>query len=241
MTHRLRNVVVAIGLAVVAMTITLMYVTNYRKSVQQSEAQVQVYVASHDIPAGTAGADLVSGHAFRVTQARKTAVVQGAITDPDQIKTLILATPLFADEQVTLRHFTDVAAQGIRAHLKRTMRAVEVPGDANQLLSGTLQVGDHVDLVANLHPNAVTGGDVNATRIVLRDLSVLVAPGQPAVTPVSGNQQSVILAVTEQQAVRLFFVMKNGDWTLELRPVINAKNGPNSVETVTTLLNGGIR
>jgi hypothetical protein len=51
----------------------------------------------------------------------------------------------------------------------------------------------------------------------------------------------VILAVTEQQAVRLFFVMKNGDWTLELRPVINAKNGPNSVETVTTILNGGIR
>ena len=57
---------------------------------------------------------------------------------------------MYAGEQVTLRRFSDVAAQGIRSQLKGTLRAVQIAGDPNQLLAGTLKAGDHVDLVANL-------------------------------------------------------------------------------------------
>jgi Flp pilus assembly protein CpaB len=240
MTYRIRNLVVAIGLALVAMLVTLLYVTNYKRSVQHNNASVQVYVAAHDSPAGVAGTDLVKQHDLKVETVQRRDVVPGAISTPDQIDNLVLATPIFAGEQVTMRRFTDVAAQGIRAQLKGTMRAVQVSGDPNQLLSGTLHAGDHVDLVANLRLAANSA--VNATRIVLRDLTVLTGPQDSTVAKVSpGGTTSVILAVTDTQVQRLFFVLKNADWTLELRPVVDASDSSERIETLDSILKEGVR
>ena len=49
MTYRLRNIGIAIALAVVAALLTTFYVTNYKRSVQHGESKVTVYVASRDI------------------------------------------------------------------------------------------------------------------------------------------------------------------------------------------------
>src|SRR5919205_935712 len=99
MTYRIRNVAVAIGLALVAMLLTLFYVVNYRRSVQHGQATVQVYVAAHNIAAGTAGSDIAHGHALRVTSIPRRSVVPGAISDPNQVDSLVLNQPLYAGEQ----------------------------------------------------------------------------------------------------------------------------------------------
>ena len=70
----------------------------------------------------------------------------------------MVAQALYAGDQVTVKRFSDLHAEGIRGELKGTMRAVQVPGDANQLLAGTLQAGDHVDLVANLKNDPAFSG-----------------------------------------------------------------------------------
>ena len=145
MTYRIRNILIAVGLALLAMLLTLFYVTNYKRSVQHSTTGVQIYVAVRDLTAGTAGADIVKQHDLRVETVQQRDVVPGAISSPAQVSGLVLAAPVFAGEQVTLRRFSDVAAQGIRSQLKGTLRAVQVAGDANQLLAGTLATGDHVD------------------------------------------------------------------------------------------------
>ncbi|HKI92997.1 MAG TPA: Flp pilus assembly protein CpaB [Gaiellaceae bacterium] len=240
MTYRIRNIVIAVGLALVAMLITLLYVTNYKRSVQHDASSVQVYVAAHDIAGGVAGAELIKQKDFRPESVTRRDVVPGAISNPAQIQNLVLSGPLYAGEQVTLRRFTDAAAEGIRAQLKGTMRAVQVAGDPNQLLAGTLRAGDHVDLVANLRvdPNKAT----NATRIVLRDLTVLSGPGESATAKVTSNgATSVILAVTDTQVQRLFYVLRNADWTLELRPVVDAADSPERVETLTSVMTEGVR
>ena len=238
MTYRLRNIFIAVGLALVAMMLTLFYVTNYKRSVQKDASSVQVYVAAHDIQAGVTGADLVKQHALKVETVRRSDVVPGTISDPEQIGSLVLTTPLYAGEQVTLRRFSDVAAQGIRSQLKGTMRAVEISGDPYQLLAGTLQSGDHVDIVANLRVS--NGSSDAATRIVLRDLTVLTGPGdQTKLSSAQGSTQSVILAVSDTQIQRLFFVMRNADWTLELRPVVNAADSHERIDTLETILKEG--
>ena len=236
MTYRIRNILIAVGLALVAMMLTLFYVTNYKRSVQKGASSVQVYVAAKDITAGTTGADLIKHKAFRIETVQRKDVVPGAVSSPDQVSSLVLSTPMFAGEQVTLRRFSDVAAQGIRSQLKGTMRAVEVAGDPNQLLTGTLAPGDHVDLVANLH----IGGDstTSADRIVLRDLVVLSIPDQSSKTTTQ-NSQSAILAVTDTQVQRLFYVLKNADWTLELRPVVDAADSHERIDTLNTVLREG--
>ena len=153
MTYRIRNVVLAIGLALLAMLLTIFYVTNYKRSVQQGASNARVWVASHDVAAGVAGSDLLKQNAFHATQVPRRDVVPGAISDPEQVRSLVLSAPLYAGEQVTLRRFSDVAAEGVRAQLSGPMRAVQVSGTADQMLAGTLRAGDHVDLVANLRLN----------------------------------------------------------------------------------------
>ena len=59
MTYRIRNIAVAVGLALVAALLTTFYVANYKRHVQQSESTVEVFVAKRDIPQGTPGAELI--------------------------------------------------------------------------------------------------------------------------------------------------------------------------------------
>ena len=239
MTYRIRNVAIAIGLALVAMLLTLFYVVNYRRSVQHSQATVQVYVAARNLPAGTPGTAIVHGTALKATSVPRHSVVPGAISDPNQVASLVLTQPIYAGEQVTLRRFSDVHSEGIVGQIKGTTRAIQVPGDGNQLLAGTLKVGDHVDLVANLSTDVGSG---HVVRIVLRDLLVLQPAGVQPLNPGAQASSSVILAVTDTQVQRLYFVMKNADWTLELRPAVNAVDSPERLDTLQSVLtSGGLR
>ncbi|MBA3348106.1 MAG: hypothetical protein H0T13_06060, partial [Actinobacteria bacterium] len=52
---------------------------------------------------------------------------------------------------------------------------------------------------------------------------------------------SVLLAVTDTQVQKLFHVMKHGDWSLQLRPPLNANDSPESVAWVSTILADGLR
>jgi len=238
MTHRTRNIALAIGLALAAMLLTLLYVVNYKRSVQNGQATAQVYVAAHDIPAGTAGSSLGGRGQLREIDVPKRTVVPGAISSPSQIANLVLTDPLYAGDQVTIHRFAALRTEGIRGQLRGTERAIQVPGDPNQLLAGTLQAGDHVDVVANLHNDP--SSQAPATEIVLRDVTVLQAPSSSSTdTTDPGSQLSAILEVSDTQVERLFYVLQNADWTLELRPVIGAKNGQPRVETPATVLAEG--
>ncbi len=241
MTYRVRNLVIAVGLALVAMLLTLLYVTNYKRSVQHAGTSVRVYVAARDIPAGTAGADVVSQHYLRAENVQRRDVVPGAMSGPGQIQSLVLSDPLYAGEQVTTRRFTNVTEQGIAGALKGTERAVQVAGDSNQLLAGTLQAGDHVDLVANIHATGTMQSD--ATRIVLRNILVVSPPSTSATSKLSTSgdgSTSAILQVTDKQVQPLFYVLKNADWTLELRPAQGATDSPEKVVTADSILTAGV-
>lgn len=249
MTYRIRNIVIAIGLALVAMMLTLLYVTNYRRSVQHNAGSVTVYVATQDIPAGTTGADIVKQQELRTLSVPRSDVVPGAISSPQQIGGLVVTAPVYSGEQVTLRRFANHTEQGVRAQLHGLMRAIQVAGDQNQLLAGTLQAGDHVDLVASIHyPDP--SSSATTTRVVLSDLLVLVAPTAP--TPASklassssssSATDSVMLQVSAAQVHKLFYVVANDDWSLDLRPVADSTDSaPNNQDANSIIgLGGGPR
>jgi len=243
MTYRLRNILVAVALALVAALLTSFYVTNYQRNVQKDAKNVEVFVAKNDIPVGTSGADLARKGLVEKSEIVRRSVVPGAISSPDQLADLVAVQPVYAGEQVSTRRFATPAERGIRAQIKGTMRAFQVPGDADQLLAGTVRAGDHVDLIASLKidPNE----DVYATRIVLRDIEVLkaaVGGGNGAVKVAStGTALSVMLAVTDTQVQKLFHVLKHGEWSLQLRPPVKASDSPESVAYVGSLLTDGLR
>jgi Flp pilus assembly protein CpaB len=239
MTYRIRNIGIAIALALTAALMTTFYVSNYKRNVQQGEANVKVWVAARDIPSGTTGAAVVKQNLLQQQDVARRTVVPGAISQPDQISRLVATQRVYAGEQVTLRRFGAATERGLRGKLTGTMRAIRIPGDSNQLLSGMLRPGDHVDVVANL----TVGQSDHATRIVLRDVEVLEAPQAPKVDErVNGAVDSALLAVRDTQVQRLFFVMKNADWSLELRPTTNVSDSKRDViETTSSVLSAGAR
>ena len=89
MTYQLRNVMMAIGLGLLAAVLTIVYVTNYRKHVQHGQQNVGVLVAATDIPAGTSGAAIASGHMLKRVTVPRTALVPGAISSPAQVSRLV--------------------------------------------------------------------------------------------------------------------------------------------------------
>ena len=252
MTYRVRNIVIAVVLAALAALMTSYYVTNYKRHVQSDEKHVDVYVAAKDIPAGTSGADAVRMLTKKeVTQA---AVAPGAIASPKDLGKRIAAQRIYAGEQVTVNRFVAPDQNGVRGDLKGTLRAFAVSGNGNQVLAGTLKTGDHVDVVANFkYKIGDHSSSYAATRIVLRDLKVLRAPGGSAggskLTSGLDSKYTVMLAVTDNQSQKLMFTTMNSDgsntggdpgWWLELRPTVSPADSPDSVETLDTILRDGL-
>lgn len=249
MTHRLRNLGIATALATLAAVLITLYITNYKKSVRSDEKGVPVLVAARDIPAGTPGSQIVAEHALVSAVVPRRSVAPGAVSSPTEIAQLVVTEPLLAGDQVNARRFGSLQQQGLQAGLKGNLRALQVPGDGDQLLAGTLKDGDHVDVVASVKftPSSTqaagSGTERVASRIVLRDIRVLRAPvgsgGGPKVGS-TGTTTSALLAVTDSQAQKLFFVMRNGEWSLALRPSFEAADSPDSVETAQSVLGDGL-
>jgi Flp pilus assembly protein CpaB len=236
MSYRLRNIGIAVALAVLAALLTIFYVTNYKKSVQQGEDLVSVFVAARDISVGTSGSEVGDRNLLRAAEVAKRSVVPGAISKPEQIETLVATERIYEGEQITLNRFRPLGEQGIKAQLKGRLRAFDVAGNEHQLLMGTLQEGDHVDFVGSLE---VANG-IPVTKVVLRDLLVLKAASAGNVESKLGARPdeafSAILALTDAQAQKLFHVMTHGDWSLQLRPVTDAADSRNTFETSATVM-----
>jgi pilus assembly protein CpaB len=246
--YRFRNAFIAGALAVVGALLVFAYVTSYRHDVQKGQDQVQVYVASRDIPEGTNGSDVAGSYLRKETVLRRN-VVSGAISSPSQLNTYAASQTILADEQVTMRQFHPATETGVLASISGNHRAMTVRGDSDMLLAGIVKDGDHVDVLANIRyvvrqpKTDQTGGDLRrvAARVILRDPVVLKAPEDTSSSSISGQSNSVItLALTDAQAQKLLFAVKNGDWWLVLRPVAKPDDSPESVETIESVLGDGL-
>ncbi|MGH3001860.1 MAG: Flp pilus assembly protein CpaB [Gaiellaceae bacterium] len=240
MTYRVRNIVIAIVLAIAAAMLSLFYVANYKRHVQHSVSTVGVYVAKSDIPVGTSGADIVKHHLMVTSQIAQRSVVPGSISNPDQVQNLVTTAPIYTGEQVTLRRFADNAELGPRAQLHGTLRAINIEGDPAQTLAGTVKPGDHVDMVATWN----CGGSDSCliSRDVVRNVLVLQAPGATSSKIGTSQGGAIMLAASDQRQVqKIWWAVKNSiGWSLQLRPVTNAVDSPEDAESTTSMTKDGI-
>jgi Flp pilus assembly protein CpaB len=239
MNYRAKNIGIAIGLAALAAILTSVYVVNYKRHVQRGEGKVTVLVAARDIPAGTSGADVIDQKMLKEQTVPRKSIVAGAISTPDQLSQYVATQDVYEGEQVSTRRFAPPSEQGIRAQIKGTQRAYQLPGTADQLLAGTIQNGDHVDVVGTWQVADGTGGNGPVvSRVVIRDVLVLRAPEGTASTKVTSPGQggeSVQLRVTDAQAQKLLWIQKNGEgngegYFLTLRPPNNALDSSNTIQ-----------
>jgi Flp pilus assembly protein CpaB len=244
MTYRLRNIGLAIALAAVAVLLVFYYVAQERGRLQEDQELVPVWVAKKNIPAGTSGTELESGGYIEEKEVERSALSSSALLDPENVAGKVVVNAIYSGEQVNVLRFRSQAQRGFRAQLTGNLRAVQLPGSPHQLLAGTLQAGDRVDIVGSW--SVPEGSQHSVSRVILRDLLVLegahLSDATSAITQGPANRAlSVKLGLTDAQEQKLFWMAENGAWTLVLRPPTDSADSPEGAENWETILADGLK
>jgi pilus assembly protein CpaB len=192
---------------------------NYLGSLRASAAAVEmkrVYVASRDVPARA----LLSSGFLTVAIKPATEVDADAVTDTKQIAGKYSLITIPAGSVVTLSKIGEGGANALPARLPIGMRAVSISIDRVKGVSGLIQPGDRVDVVA-VPPRV--GSEVPQAAAILRGVLVLAmgnAIETTSATPGPDNQNltTVTLAVTPKQVNLLASADINTTLRLALRP-----------------------
>ncbi len=244
MTYRLRNILLAVVLAVLAAFLTALYVANYQNRVDAGQEKVKVFVAKSDIPPGTSAADLQN----KVTQKEilRQNLVPIAVSDLDDVKDHTTSQWIYSGEQVSARRFNEAGRSGIHAQIKGNERAMVFNGTEHQLLAGIVRTGDHVDVVVSLCPKKPCA---NIGRILLRDIEVLRAPatGDAVSSKIasagSDGAYAIVLKLTDSQSHKFYFASagnEDHEWWLNLRPPADATDSPESLTTFPSAVRDGL-
>lgn len=221
MNTRRITLIVAVVLAIGTGILTLRYLTSIQQqaasSAHQAESELRpIVIASRDIPAR---AKIMPDMLTRVS--RPAAQVEpGAIDNPAMLSGYIALISLPAGSTLTETKVGKPAAVGLTVQLKPGMRALSIPVDRVKAISGLLQPGDHVDVLAAVPK--VPGSQPKAVTII-RGALVLAINSQMETSgatpdPDSANLLTVTLGVTPEQADLLTMADLNTTLRLALRP-----------------------
>jgi Flp pilus assembly protein CpaB len=242
MTYRLRNILLAVVLAVLAAFLTALYVANYQNRVDAGQEKVKVYVAKSDIPPGTPTADLSSRLSQKEILSKN--VIPAAVYDLESIEGQTTAQWIYSGEQVTARRFNETGRTGIHGELKGNLRAMNINGTQFQTLAGIVKTGDHVDVLVNFKLD----NETNVTRVLLRDIKVLRAPQTGGIDSkiaesASDGAYSIVLQLTDSQAHKFYLPSagnEDHEWWLTLRAPADATDSPESLTTVDSAIRDGL-
>ncbi|HZQ80452.1 MAG TPA: Flp pilus assembly protein CpaB [Gaiellaceae bacterium] len=230
------NVALAAVLAVLAGVFTLLYVAHGKGGAHAAVGRTApTLVATRDIAVGTPASQALASGAIALRRVALAAVGPDSLANARPLAGEVAIQPVYKGEQIVAARFGPSGAVGYRSELRGADRILQVPGDPDQLLAGTLQDGDHIDVVASVHegesqtPTVVT---------VLRNLLVLHAPAAGSSSPSTNDQVSATIELTDAQAQKLFYVMQNGNWSFSIRPAAKGTSSNVSPTTAASIVAG---
>jgi Flp pilus assembly protein CpaB len=240
MSYRTRNIAIASGLALLAIVFMIVYVSKARNGSASDVGKglVSVLFAAQDIHAGTPGSALQNG-ALVTKQVPQSAVASDSISSPRLVAGQVATQDILAGQPVMTRQFGPAAAAGVRSRIEGTQRVIQLSGDKNQVLDGTLQPGDRVDIVGSWNvPESCS--QCHVSRVIVPNALVVGTSGEIGASDQQG-QAPVQLRLTDEEVTRVFWVAKNGDWWLALRPVVKPRTGNSGFDNSITLMKGARR
>jgi Flp pilus assembly protein CpaB len=232
MNYSIKNIVIAGGLALVAVIAVVLYTSNVRDKARQNQSRVQVLVAARDILAGTTGKQVIDGHLLVPKAVIQTDQVPGALTTTAGLQNLVVAQTIYHGQQIPSAVFQPPLTTGTSLQIRGTDRAMSLPVDQDSGLVGILKDGDHVDILMAFAGGSGSAGD---TRTLMRNVVVLSAPGDKAEAGAH-----VLLRVTDIQASKLLWAQQYEKIWLIQRPQTQSQDSPATLETAATVLFDGL-
>src|SRR5579884_2120373 len=215
MNNRRTTLIVAIVLAIGTGWLTLNYLSSLQRQTNANSAPRDVIVAAQQIPARVTITPAMLAHVSRPSSA----VDPAAIGDPRAAVGALSLITIPAGSTITtamVGHPTDV---GLPVRLKSGMRAVSIQIDKVKGVSGLIEPGDYVDVIAD--PPKASAAPPPASAI-LRGVRVLAIGdsleySSATPSPQEANSTTVTLEVTPKQADLLVMADLNTTLRLALR------------------------
>ena len=225
MTTRRTTIIVAVLLALGTGWLTLTYLRSFQTASGSTGRLRQIIVAARDIPARAP----ITADAVAVAQRPESEVDPDAFGEPAKLRGAISLISIPAGSVLTQSKVGRPADVGLAVRLMPGQRAVSIPVDRVKDVSGLIESGDHVDVIAN-----VTRAPGSAPRVatILRDVLVLaIGPALETASatpsPDEQNAATVTLSVTPKQADLLTLADINATLRLALRsPRENPRSEP---------------
>ncbi len=219
---RRSTLIVAVILALGTGWLTLQYLSGVQRQSSANGAPVQVVVAAQEIPARVP----ITPAMLTLASRPASAVDPNALTDVKQAVGALSLITIPAGSGVTGAMVGHPADIGLPVRLKPGMRAVSVQIDKVKGISGLVQPGDRVDVIAQAPksdaapPPAAT--ILRAVRVLAIGDSLEYSSATPS--PQEASAQTITLEVTPKQADLLVMADINATLRLALRSPKEAVN-----------------
>src|SRR3954453_7241282 len=266
-TYNVRNIAIALVLAIAAAAVVLIYTTSYRQSVTKGQKRVDVMVASRDIVAGTP-ADEAAG-AMALTSVLSDDKAPGALSTTAGLDGKVAAQTIYAGQQVVAAAFGTSTTQAASLQITKDERAVRVTIQKANGMIGDVKAGDYVDVFATIftkgnddNPNGQshqpkdpqrlhveTSGDRIFTRRLLTKVRVLEVPpdesnAKGGLSKGAGKDDlTLTLAVSQSDAAKIAFTQTAPDtaklWFVVRPPEAVAQDQPLTIETIESMISDG--
>ncbi len=211
LTTRRGTIILGIGAAVLAAIVLLVYLNQYRNSVDSGAQPVSVLVAKSLIQKGTPGDVVGSTALFQVSSIPRKQVKAGAFVDPKTLTGRVAVADIYPGQQLTEADFTVGNPNALTQRLSRDQRAVVIPLDGPAQVGGQILPGDHVDVWVALNAQGANGVSRSIVREALQNMYVLGAANG-----------SVTIRATPKQAGQFIFASQNAKIWLVLRPAVGS-------------------
>jgi pilus assembly protein CpaB len=200
-TTRQGTILLGVIAAVIAAVALVVYLHNYRNSVNNKNVQLQVLVAKALIQKGTPGNVIGTTGLYEKTNIPKSQVKTGAYVDPSTLAGKVALTDIYPNQQITAADF-GIAPLSVSTNLARNQRAVVLALGSPEEVGGQIAAGSHVDVWLEI-------GGVN--RLLYQNMYILGVVG--------GN---VTFRADPIQAGALISAQQNGSIWLVLRPTVGS-------------------
>ena len=219
------TIILGIVAAVLAAIALLVYLNQYRNSVNSGAQPVSVLVAKSLIQKGTPGNIVGTTGLYELTNLPKKQVKTGAFVDPATLTGKVATIDIYPGQQLTAADFGVANGAALTQNLTADQRAVVIPLDSPGEVGGQIGAGDRVDVWVGLSAQAASGVARPLVREVLQDMYVM-----------GTNGTNVTLRATPRESGELIFASSNAKIWLVLRPAVGSKTTRPPLITVNDLL-----
>jgi Flp pilus assembly protein CpaB len=210
-------VVVAVVAGLSALAVLLVFMANYRSSVNGDSASVHVLVASRQLDKGTPGEAIAEAGLYREVEVRGDEAAANAFDGPSALRGKHTVSTIYKGQQLAAADFA-AGSEPVAGKLSGTQRALSVPVDTAHGNIGQVRSGSRVEVLGSFNSEPLSGHAGAFVVVLARDALVLSAPSKSSSGIGSSKEQQVVLRVSDVQATRIADAADQGHVWLAIRP-----------------------